>query len=269
MKIGFVVNPIAGMGGKVGLKGTDGMLQEAIKRGAKKEAPQKAIKFLKALREKKIDVQIFTASHEMGEDECKDAGIKARVVYQCNNPTTAMDTKKACIEFMKHGVDAIVFVGGDGTARDVYSVVKDRIAMLGVPAGVKMYSGVFAFTPEMAAEVIANFDDSVDAEIIDIDEEAFRKDKLELKIYGYAKTLGGNVQQGKILIASDKEMKESIASFMALICRKGNYIIGGGSTTYAIKKALGIEGSFLGVDVVKDGKLVIKDANEEQLLDFL
>jgi len=106
-----------------------------------------------------------------------------------------MDTKKACIEFMKRGVDAIVFVGGDGTARDVYSVVKDRVAILGVPAGVKMCSGVFAFTPRMAAEVIANFDGSVDVEIIDIDEEAFRKDKLELKIYGYAKTFGGNVQQ--------------------------------------------------------------------------
>ena len=90
-----------------------------------------------------------------------------------------------------------------------------------------------------------------------------------MKIYGYAKTFGGNVQQGKILIASDKEMKESIAYFMALICRKGSHIIGGGSTTYAIKKTLGMEGSFLGVDVIKDGKLVIKDANEEQLLNFL
>ena len=178
MKIGFVVNPIAGMGGKVGLKGTDGMLQEAIKRGARREAPQKAIKFLKALKEKKIDVQIFTASHEMGEDECREARIMARVVYQCNNPTTAMDTKKACIEFMKRGVDAIVFVGGDGTARDVYSVVKDRVAILGVPAGVKMCSGVFAFTPEIAAEVIANFDGSVDAEIIDIMRKLFGKISL-------------------------------------------------------------------------------------------
>ena len=88
MKIGFVVNPIAGMGGKVGLKGTDGMLHEAIKRGAKKESPEKAIKFLKSLKEKKIDVQIFTASHEMGEYECRGARIMATVIYKCSNPTS-------------------------------------------------------------------------------------------------------------------------------------------------------------------------------------
>ena len=47
IKIGFVVNPIAGMGGKVGLKGTDGVLEKALKLGAKPIAVKKTEETLK------------------------------------------------------------------------------------------------------------------------------------------------------------------------------------------------------------------------------
>ena len=153
-KIGFVVNPIAGMGGKVGLKGTDGMLDEAIKRKAKIVAVKKAEEFLSHLK----NFDVYTASHLMGENECKKFDITAKVVYKSKIPSNSEDTKNACKEFLKYGVDIIIFVGGDGTARDVYSIVKKNVAILGIPAGVKMYSGVFAFTPYEGAEIINNFE---------------------------------------------------------------------------------------------------------------
>ncbi|MCD6572924.1 MAG: ATP-NAD kinase family protein [Thermoplasmata archaeon] len=266
MKLGFLVNPIAGMGGRVGLKGTDGMLQEAIKRGAEPVAPEKAIQFLKTLKERKIDLQIFTVSGEMGHNECRKAGLEARVIYKCNEPSSYIDTINACKEFLKIGVDAIIFVGGDGTARDIYSVVKDSIVMLGIPAGVKMYSGVFAFTPEQAAEVIEDFDGFEEREIMDIDEEAFRKGIFRVKLIGYAVTFSHKkVQHGKDIV--ENEGKEEIAEWIIENMEKDVvYIIGSGSTTWAIKKALGIDGSFLGIDVIKNGKLLCRDADEKSIL---
>ncbi len=128
IKIGFVVNPYAGMGGAVGLKGTDGRVQEAIDRGAVRESPAKAIRFLSGITRK--DLHFFTAGGEMGEDELVAAKLPHTCLYHPDRSrshsdqetpitTTAGDTSAACMEFIKNNCDIIIFCGGDGTARDV------------------------------------------------------------------------------------------------------------------------------------------------------
>ena len=178
MKVGFIINPIAGMGGSVGLKGTDSVLEEAIKRGAKPIAEKRAIEFLKALKK---EIEFYTCSSKMGENALKKVGKKAKIIYKTPKHTTAEDTKKAAREMAKK-VDLIVFVGGDGTACDVYDAINSSIPILGVPSGVKMYSAVFAFTPKDAAEIVEEFEDLPleEREIMDIDEDAFRKGEFKV-----------------------------------------------------------------------------------------
>jgi len=271
-KIGFIINPIAGMGGKVGLKGTDGLEKEAIKRGAKPIAEERAKEFLTAL--KKMHV-IYTCASKMGENACKETKKDAVIVYQPAEKTTAMDTKKAAKKMLEEEVDILVFVGGDGTACDIVDVINARLPVLGVPSGVKMYSAVFAFTPKDAAEILESDELHLEErEVIDIDEEAFRKGIVKTKLKGYALVpCHEKIQAGKEFYSENG--KEEIASwFIEEIDDKAIYIIGGGSTTWEIKKALGIEGSFLGIDVIKidfikGHRLLCKDAGEKEIKKFL
>jgi len=262
MRIGFIINPIAGMGGKVGLKGTDGVVEEAIKRGAKSIAEKRGKEFIRNLKD---DIEIYTCSPPMGKNVAK-SGI---VIYEAPDITKAEDTKKAAKKMMSK-VDLIVFVGGDGTACDIFEVVKQKVAILGVPSGVKMYSAIFAYTPKDAAEIVNEFDSKVEErEIMDIDEEAFRKGEFKVKIKGYAfSPIHEKVQAGKEIFYDNG--KEEIAQwFLENMDEESVYIIGGGSTTWEIKRALGIDGSFLGIDVVKGRKLLYRDAGEREIMKFL
>lgn len=277
--IGFLVNPIAGMGGAVGLKGTDGLLAEAIKRGARPEAGNRALVALRKL--KGAPLRFLSCSGPMGEDPLNVAGITGfEVVYQTPHPTTSEDTRRACAVFEVHGVDLILFCGGDGTARDVYDTVLDRIPILGIPAGVKMYSAVFAITPESAAAIILNLSQSVrhmrDAEIVDVDEEAYRDGDLRTRLHGYAQSLylPGLVQGTKQVLEDQDEdrAKEGIGRFLAEVILGTPdilYLIGPGSTTGAIAREFGIPKTILGFDAVKQGRLVASDLNEEEIIRLL
>jgi predicted polyphosphate/ATP-dependent NAD kinase len=261
MRIGFVVNPIAGAGGKVGLKGSDNV-EEALKSGGTPVAPSKAAEFCKYL-----DAEIITCSSSMRADY-----IDGKIIYKTPKKTTADDTIKACSKFLKYGVDLIIFVGGDGTARDVYNAVGKKVPILGIPAGVKMYSGVFAINVNKAIEIVNAFKEGkaekVEREIMDIDEAAFRKDLLKIKLFGYAlcPAIKNFLQNGKRIFRGENEAKKEIARFMALICKEGTYILGPGSTVKAIADEMGIEKTLLGVDVIENGKIIARDANEMQIL---
>jgi predicted polyphosphate/ATP-dependent NAD kinase len=148
--IGFLINPFAGLGGRVGLKGTDGQAETAINKGAVPESQNKAIATLRLL--KQAQIRFLTCSGEMGEKAMVSAGIGSySVVYHYEGVSTATDTIQACREFIAAGAELIVFAGGDGTARDVYDATGPDFPILGIPAGVKMFSGVFAITPGAAA----------------------------------------------------------------------------------------------------------------------
>jgi len=275
MLIGFVVNPIAGMGGAVALKGTDGVVEEAIKRGAKEIASRRAREFLKNL---KSNVFFLTASGKMGEDILKDFNFQYEVIYKAPENTTAEDTKNLCREFLKRDVKLIVFVGGDGTARDVVEIIDRKIPILGVPSGVKMYSSVFAISPKRAAEVVEKFIRGEviigEGEVLDIDEEAYRNNILRIRLFGYAKIpmVGDLIQSSKSEYGGeDEEMdKESIAEFIVENLEKDTlYFLGAGTTVAKIAEVLSVDKTLLGVDALYNGEIIAKDLGEKEILELL
>jgi predicted polyphosphate/ATP-dependent NAD kinase len=277
-KIGFLVNPIAGMGGAVGLKGTDGQAHEAEARGAKPLAPERAEACLRLLSPQAHRLLFFTASGEMGERVLKECGLDCSVVYGAPLQSSAEDTKAACKAFLEHGIDLVLFCGGDGTARDVVASIADKIPVLGIPAGVKMHSGVFAISPEAAAELALGYIKGElktrDTEVVDVDEELYRAGELQTKLYCTARTPYRPVlvQERKRIYesADEEEFKDQIALFAREFMRDGSaYILGAGTTTARIAELMGLEKTLLGVDVVQNEKLIIKDASERDLLDLL
>lgn len=272
MRVGVVVNPIAGMGGRVGLKGTDGKVEEARERGAEPRAPDRAIEALSTLADRAPDATVLTYGGAMGANEARVAGVEPIVVGSpASAATTAGDTKDAIRRFVEEGVDVILFVGGDGTAVDVVEALQESeesVPILGVPAGVKVYSGVFAVTPTAAGRIVATFDATEEAEVVDVDEDAFRGGEVRTELKALAtvpvaedrqstKQLGGGTVEG-------------IATAVAESVEQGvTYVLGPGSTVGAIKRELGFEGSPLGVDVYRNGSVVARDASEQDILDVL
>lgn len=279
-KVGLLVNPIAGMGGRVGLKGTDGedVLKKAIELGAIQEAPEKAKRALEKLLDIKDKFEILTSSGLMGEDECKELGLNYRVIYNYNGKSSKEDSVKILELLLNENVDIILFVGGDGTARDVYSVIGDKIPVIGVPAGVKIHSPVYGNTPEQAGnllhEVVYGIDlPLTEQDVIDIDEEAFRNDRVEVRLYGYLTVpfdkrylqnkksptpQGDNEAQLSIACDVVDGMKDDVF-----------YIIGSGTTPMYVMKELDLPYTVLGVDIVKNKKLIKKDCNEKDILEII
>jgi predicted polyphosphate/ATP-dependent NAD kinase len=277
-KIGFLINPVAGMGGAVGLKGTDGLAQEAISRGAKPEASDRAAATLSLLRGEADNLFFFSASGEMGERALRECGLKYSVDYQAPKNSGANDTIAACKIFLEKGVDLILFCGGDGTARDVAAAVGLEVPILGIPAGVKMHSGVFAISPQAAAALSLGYLKGElkvrETEIVDVDEELYRAGELQTRLYATAQTpyQPALVQERKRIYesASEEEFKDQIAIFASEFMRDGSaYILGAGTTTAKIARQMGIEKTLLGVDVIQNWRLVMKDASEKDLLALL
>jgi predicted polyphosphate/ATP-dependent NAD kinase len=224
----------------------------------------------------------------MGETVLSQAGLtnaladEVQVVYtpvDMEN-TTAVDTKSACSEMLKAGVELILFSGGDGTARDIYTVVNDTIPLLGIPSGVKMHSGVFAthakYAGELLADLVTGEIDTAPGEILDLDEARYRSGEWNIQLFGVAKTLQepSIIQRGKHMVetASDVEIKEEIADFIREEIEANPdvlYILGSGSTVDAISKHLGIDGTLLGIDAIYQTKQCGKDLNEGELLELL
>ncbi|MCU0632640.1 MAG: ATP-NAD kinase family protein [Methanolinea sp.] len=280
--IGFLVNPVAGMGGAVGLKGTDGMVEVARSRGAVPHARERAAETISDIVD--LRIHLLTCSGFMGEEVLSGAGISGyEVVYRpAPGQTGAPDTMAACRAFLERGVDLVLFCGGDGTARDVYSVVGDSVPMLGIPAGVKMYSAVFAITPVAAAGILRDGCTPGgrflirDAEVVDVDEEAYREGVLKTRLFGVAKSpyRPGLVQGTKQVFENPDEerAKKDIARFIREVMEgtpEVLYILGPGSTTAAIGEELGIQKTLLGFDAVSGGDLVAADLNEQALLGLL
>jgi len=282
-KIGLIVNPIAGMGGKVGLKGTDGpkMVEKAQKLGAKPIAPDRAEQTLKLLKKSKLDFDILTCSGKMGKTESKKAGFEPKIIFKtCSDNTTWRDTRDASKKILDEKVDLLLFAGGDGTANDILSVVGKQIPLLGIPTGVKMHSAVFANTPSIAAKLVDTYFTNnelklEEAEILDVNEEAFRRNELDVDLKGYGLTISHPewTQSTKLPSASsgsNEEKQKLIGRWIdKLIDKNKLYILGPGTTTKAISSVIGVDNStLLGVDIIKNRELIAKDVTESQILKY-
>lgn len=284
-KIGFIVNPIAGMGGRVGLKGTDGVVNEAKKKGAKPISGKKATDMLKTFVSKydsDDNIKWFTCKNKMGEEELKKVGIKDfEIIHDSNNKkTSAEDTKNACKKFLEKNVNLILFCGGDGTARDIYNIVETKTPILGIPSGVKMHSGVFGINTDASAKMLHEFVNERltvgDAEIMDLDEDLYRKGKWKVKLFGNAKGIvePTYVQVGKASFqsVSDDFVKDEIADHIKEDMEQNNdylYLMGSGGTVNFIAKKIQVENTILGIDAVYQKENIGKDLNEKEILDLL
>ena len=281
-KLGVIVNPIAGMGGRVGLKGTDGRetAERARELGARPTAPSRATEALRAVAERLgSEVEVYAAPGVMGEDEARDAGLEPVVVGGApGSVTTAEDTRRAAVAMADGGVDLLLFAGGDGTARDVHDAIDGGLPVVGMPAGVKMHSGVYANSPLDAASLAVSYlqgelVDVREAEVMDIDEEAFREGRLAVKLWGYLpvpfeRSLVQGAKDSRS--AGDASALEDIAEDFAERMERGVvYVVGPGTTTRAIAQRLGVEKTLLGVDLVLDGEVVASDVTEVQILEAI
>jgi len=306
-RLGLIVNPVAGVGGRVGLKGSDGaeILRRALELGAVRDAPRRARLALERLARVRDHVEVVTWPGEMGADEARAAGFDPRVLGTFSGrPTWAAaerehghdeaalgaagefvltspaDTEQAARELVAAGVDLILFAGGDGTARNLCSAVGQRVPVIGVPAGVKIHSAVYATTPAAAGDVAALFLHERPAavrlregEVMDIDEEAFREDRVSAHLYGYlsvpyARGLTQSAKAGGV--AGEERALNDVATEVIRDMRPGAlYILGPGTTTRTIMTRLGLEKTLLGVDAVLGGALAGSDLTEEGLLRLL
>lgn len=293
LRLGLLINPIAGIGGPAALKGSDAVALDAAEAGYGPVAAAKATRFLQRLKERAgaQDVRIFAAPGVLGSGVAREAGWKVGTLgpdKMLDDPfaTDPMDTQDAARDAVSAEMDLLVFVGGDGTARDVARAIGTSLPILGVPAGVKMFSECFAETPEAAADLVAElaappFDegmplDTVEADVLDLDEEAYRRGEMRVVHHDQVRVpRSPRIQSAKCPACPPEGLETAVAEVLHRMEDEpdGLYVIASGSTTLALKQALGIEGTLIGVDVVtgeREGgavvwRLVAADADAHRL----
>ncbi len=285
-KIGLIVNPVAGMGGSVGLKGTDGkMYKKALELGAEPVTPKRTMDLLKTLfnetgtahAKSAGEIGLLVAPGRMGERYVDEIDLPFTVIGEIKSETSAEDTVRIAEQMMERGADLLIFVGGDGTARDIYDAIGTKLPVVGVPSGVKVFSSAFALSARAAAEMVEAFlegTDFTEEEVLDIDEDAYRQDRLASKLYGYllVPEVRQFLQPGKVASSVSKSSAESKRDIAAHIIEQMDpeilYLLGPGTTLRAIAEEMGIDKTLLGVDAAYAGELVGEDVNENDILNL-
>jgi len=277
-RLGLIINPLAGVGGSVALKGSDGeeTARKALEMGAEPKANLRALQALEPLRD--LDLKMITYPGEMGENAAREAGFEPAVIGSIDaGQTRAEDTEAAARLMVEEGIDLILFAGGDGTARNICHAIGDSVPVLGIPAGVKIHSGVYAVTPKAAGEIVAMLVRGElvtlgDQEVRDIDEVAFREGRVRAKYYGELLV----PEEGRFLQHTKeggREVEELVlddiaADFAERMDDDVRYIMGSGSTVQAIMDSLGLDNTLLGVDLIENGELIGQDLTAQQLLEM-
>ncbi len=284
-RLGLLVNPIAGMGGPVGLKGTDGAetLAEAIARGAMPRANERAeIAIRSFVADRLAPISVLAAPGQMGADAVARAGATPVLVGALGDRgTSAADTVRLIVALADAGAELILFAGGDGTARDIAAALGDRPqAVLGIPAGVKIQSSVFATSPAAAGQAAAAFlalpaarRRTTPREVLDLDEDAYRRGEIAPRLFAELRVPGDRAVQARKSPSPASETAAARAIADEVVARLGpgrTLILGPGSTVRAVAERLGVPKTLVGVDVVEIGpdgaaRLVHSDADETGL----
>ena len=281
-KLGLVINPIAGIGGSVALKGSDGMVMHALALGAKPLANTRTKLALEILLPYQDDIVIYTANDQMGEQCARELGFSVEVLYQAKHKqTNSADSQQAAQALLSQGVDIILFAGGDGTARDIANVVASdddyqQVPVLGIPAGCKIHSGVYAITPKAEGRIIElmvtkELETLTTCDVMDIDEILFRQGIVKSKRYSEMK-IPSELRYVQAVKSGGKESDEFVLQDIAanVIEEMNDYddrqfIIGSGSTTAFLMAELNLDNTLLGVDIVSEQTLSAADVTEAQL----
>ncbi|MEH6594904.1 MAG: ATP-NAD kinase family protein [Colwellia polaris] len=275
-KLGLVINPIAGIGGSVALKGSDGegIAEQALALGATAKSNARALLALEILLPYKDNIVIYTAAADMGEHSAKALGFNTVVVHELSGETTtALDTEQAVTTLINHDIDLLLFAGGDGTARNVCHIVEDKFPVLGIPAGCKIHSGVYAITPKAAGRVVElmitnQLVSLTDADVMDIDESLFRQGVVKAKRFGEMQ-VPSELRYIQAVKSGGKESDELVLQDIAadVIAKMDDelFIIGSGSTTAFVMEELGLDNTLLGVDAICQQTLMASDLTEMQL----
>ncbi len=261
-KIAFFINPRAGEGKKLGLKSSDDIPQADYSESESTIIGRNfvsSITFPESVHLIMPDFEIYKSDGFMQ--------FPYTLVKGWNNPSSSADTKNFAKKAISEGAELLVFVGGDGTARDLLDAVGHAVPVIGVPAGIKMYSSVFAYTWMDAVKELEFFlSNSVkfeDKEILDYD---FKEDRL--KLFGEMSGIQSKTynQDPKQVFASTdiSSLGYGIAADMS---SEISYIIGPGSTCNSILEALGVPGTdLLNFKIVKNRRVVKSRAGEEDIL---
>jgi predicted polyphosphate/ATP-dependent NAD kinase len=281
-KLGLVINPYSGIGGALALKGSDGaeIRDLALSSGAEKLSGKKMATALQTLLPLKDELEIFTASGEMGADVLSDMGFQFEIVYQHKEQQTeSSDTNEAAKCLIDKNVDLILFAGGDGTARNICEVVDSKCPVVGVPAGCKIHSGVYAITPKAAGKVVAQVVKGelvslMVGEVKDIDESEFRAGRVLAKHYGemlvpqelayiQAVKMGGKESDELVLTDIAAHVIELMDDEPETL-----FVMGSGSTVESIMDEMGLQNTLLGVDLIKNKEVIANDLTAAALLEY-
>ena len=277
--LGLIINPLAGLGGTVALKGSDGVAEQALALGAEPRAAMRtrqALEFLLPLVER---IEFLTFPGPMGADLLAQMGFVHRVLGDSHSGlTSAADTQAAMQQLQAAGCALILFAGGDGTARDVCAVVREGQPVLGIPAGVKIHSGVYAISPRAAGELARQLLEGglvrlTSGEVRDLDECALREGRVAARWYGEL-TVPEPGQYMQHVKQAGMESEELVLGDLADWLQDSweanvRYVFGPGSTLHGLAQNLGLETTLLGVDVIENGQVIGRDLSENQLFDLV
>ena len=286
MRLGLLVNPDAGLGGRLGLKGSDGQAEYARSQGAEDRAGPRVtdcLAYFSKLHRDCSNIEWVTSKGRMGTDWMSDDLGAVEKIHESIGNTSATDSSGLIANLLDSGIDLLLYGGGDGTTRDIVAALESHgrsdLPIIGVPCGVKMHSGCFASSPKAAAEVLSAWLNGdlliASTEVLDLDEELYREGKWVVRLYAEAMTpasprwMQGTKQ--RVEASGEEEIVEGLADHIKeLLMTEDRLIIwGSGGTLRTIGKIVGLKPTLLGIDASVGEKQVGVDLNEIQLLELL